>query len=131
MLRDRIYDLLKLKNATVKDLALHLGTSEASLYRWFREDSMELKYLRGIAEYFNKDVVYFFTSSNGSEGDAFNVKTVSKVNKESESFPGLKDKYIAVLEENSRLQREIIELKEKLAQYSMQLEQRSMPKQTG
>ena len=62
MLKDKIVGLCKLNKITVKKLTIDLGFSEQSIYRWFKEDTLELKHLRKIANYFAKDISYFFES---------------------------------------------------------------------
>jgi transcriptional regulator with XRE-family HTH domain len=119
MLRDKITNLLRIKNETIKQLALAIGISEPSIYRWFNEDSMEIKHLRKIADYFGKDISYFFDIKEIKQGiDIAHQQKIQEV-KESRMPYGidLKDKYIKILEELSQLHKENAELKNKLVWY--------------
>mgnify|MGYP003492897353 FL=1 len=117
MLREKIQKLCQLKSITVKRLSFEIGVSEPTIYRWFKDDSMELKYLRKIADYFEKDITYFFCSEESgdklkeySHRDLMFRRTMVEE-------PQLKDKYMQLLEETSRRQQEEIKnLKGKIAQ---------------
>jgi len=119
MLRDKITGLLRIKNATVRQLAIAIGVSEPSIYRWFNEDSMEIKHLRKIAAYLGKDIGYFFDLKEVELG--IDIVKENKIHEVRESrMPygqDLKDKYIDILEENYKLQKENTALNEKLAWY--------------
>jgi transcriptional regulator with XRE-family HTH domain len=111
MLKDKILELCQLNKMTVKKLTIELGFSEQSIYRWFKEDNLQLKDLKKIAEYFNKDIGYFF----GKERS--NYKSLSQgpnILNETKGDYLMKDKYISVLEENARLHQEICALNREL-----------------
>jgi transcriptional regulator with XRE-family HTH domain len=128
MLRDKITELLKIKNATIKQLALAIDVSEPSIYRWFNDDSMDLKQLRKIADYFGQDINYFFTDQDASAekeydtGIKFRKRVDISLKDNSVNYDSIKDKYIQVLEENNKLQKENTHLKEKLAWYEANCE---------
>lgn len=100
-------------NIPVKKMILDIGFTEQSVYRWFKEDNMETKNLKLIADYFQVDLVHFFDNRPGNVSDQAikqpQVKeplpAYSKVRDE------IKDKYIKVLEENIVLQKQIVDLR--------------------
>lgn len=63
-LKNKILILCGLNKMTVKQLAFRTGFSEQSYYRWFKENSMEIKHLRKIAAFFKQDISYFFNEQD-------------------------------------------------------------------
>lgn len=117
LLKNRILILCGLNKMTVRKLAIETGFSEQSFYRWFKEDSMEIKHLRKIAAYFKQDISYFF---NNEDQTYFPEAIVEEKSEVYES--NFKDKYIQVLEANMELNNEIKDLKEKLEDCKAELE---------
>ena len=122
MLKDKIKHLCELKKITVKTLSFELGVSEPTIYRWFKDDSMEIKYLRVLAEYFGVDLTYFFSDQEARDMKEFDTSLKFKrvdisLQEKNENYQSMKDKYIDVLEENAKLLRENSILRDKLARY--------------
>jgi hypothetical protein len=120
MLKDKITELCQLNNVTIKKLSIDLNYSEPTFYRWFKADSMELKHLRKIAEYFNKELAYFFSNSvtiTTPQSRPSNLLS-QQVNERAHSY-GVQEKYIKALERITELQEENKGLKEKLTWYEM------------
>jgi transcriptional regulator with XRE-family HTH domain len=114
MIKEKIIKLCELKKITVKRLSIEIQVSEPTIYRWFKDDSLDLKYLRRIAEYFKQDLSYFFSKEDPTYLPV-NVVQEKKVVYES----NFKDKYIEALESLTRLQKENTELKEQLTWYEV------------
>jgi len=114
LLKSRITKLCEENKLTVRKLAIDTGFSEQSFYRWFNEDTMELKHLRKIADYFKVDLNYFFGKNEDSNTYQKKVNERPAQIREPEETYTIKDKYITVLEENMRLQREIKDVRGEL-----------------
>jgi hypothetical protein len=127
MLKSKITGLCQLNNITVKKLSIETGFSEQSFYRWFKEDTMELKHLKIIANYFGKDLNYFFSASDEDEIKEaenrvmFRKRVDISLHEDSANYQTMKDKYISTLEENAILLKENAMLKEKLTRYEAEL----------
>jgi transcriptional regulator with XRE-family HTH domain len=57
---EKIKNLAKNRGITLKDLAVKIDMSEANLYRVFKRQSIETKYLESIADVLQVPVGYFF-----------------------------------------------------------------------
>ncbi len=123
MLKDRIVALCQNENITVKKMILDLKFTEQSIYRWFKKDTMEIKNLRKIADYFGKDLIYFFSNEENNLKNYEKSKNIQfRLIEDKEAQYAIKDKYIESLEEISRLQKENAQLKEKIAWYTANCE---------
>ena len=124
MLKDKIIYLCHLNKISVRKLSIALDVSEPTLYRWFRDDSMDLKYLRKIATYFKVDIVFFLDQEKFKA--VHEKQMIDKIDQVMESSgiygkdtEDLKNKYIEALEDLFKLQRENAELKDRLAWYDL------------
>lgn len=108
-------------------MILSLGFTEQSVYRWFKEDNMEVKNLQKIADYFGVGITYFFDEKKLNEQIEQGLR--NKVNEVRESVglygknaKDLKEKYIDTLEELNSIIKENAELKIKLSWYETNCE---------
>jgi transcriptional regulator with XRE-family HTH domain len=116
LLKSKITELCESNGITVRKLAVDLGFTEQSMYRWFRVDTMEIKHLRKIADYFGKEIGYFFAHSKDEIAYKKAIPTIEKLQEKQEEYI-YKDKYILLLEEAAKLLKENSECREKLARY--------------
>lgn len=122
MLKNRIVDLCQLEKITVKKMTLDLGFTEQSIYRWFKENNMEIKHLQKIADYFKVDINYFFVKNEDSNNYQKKLNERLAQIREPEETYNIKDKYIKVLEENMRLQHVISDMNGELEKCKTEIE---------
>lgn len=112
MLKDKIVKLCDREKITIKRLSIEIEVSEPTLYRWFRDDSLEIKYLRKIADYFGVELNYFFASESEPKAYPHDIKSnIEAEDPKTEYVSVIKDKYIKVLEENIMLQKQVADLR--------------------
>ena len=67
MLGEKLQQALKNANVAVSDAAIHIGISEANLYKLFKKDSFEVAYLRKASNLLNLPLSYFLEEGNHSQ----------------------------------------------------------------
>ena len=73
-IKERIKEIIDKKGITIRELASKINMSEQNLYKCFRRNSIELKYLEQMSEFLEIPLSYFFNenetiSSNKLEGN--------------------------------------------------------------
>lgn len=122
MLKEKIIELCRLNKIPVNKLCIELGVSEPTMYKWFKTDSIKTKYLKSLADYFKVDMIYFLDDKKLNT--VFENETREKIENVRESsglygkdIADLKEKYMDLLEDVYKLQKENALLREKIARY--------------
>lgn len=111
-LKTRITKLCEVRDVPIRKLAVDIGVTEQTMHRWFRTGTMEIKHLKKIADYFNQDMVYFFSDSAIEKNK---ISAVSEpIVKYAEDY---REKYIEVLEANMKLSEKLLQTSEELRWY--------------
>lgn len=69
----KIKELCKKKNVTVKQAALDLGMTEQAMHKIIKSNSTKIETLISIAQYFNVELAYFFDNASEENKDAILV----------------------------------------------------------